>query len=318
MPRPSVHPELQAAAHKIPSFSFGPVSLRLIRLLSKLPRPSGLTPALLDAVEVRDLAVPATGDAPAIPLRVYRPKAATGPTPVLYWIHGGGYIIGDFSINDASCAGYARDLGLTVVSVDYRLAPDHPFPAPLEDCYAGLRWVKAEAGTLGVDSGRIAVGGSSAGAGLAAALAQWAHDRGEIAIALQLLIYPMLDDRTALSLEKDKVKRLVWSRGSNRFGWKSYLGRFYGARTMPEGAAAGRRADLRGLPPAWIGVGELDLFHDEDVAYAHRLREAGVDCELLVVPGAFHGFDLAGAVPIVEAFSASQRAALKAHLFPTG
>jgi acetyl esterase/lipase len=182
-----------------------------------------------------------------------------------------------------------------VVAVAYRLAPEHPFPAALDDCYAALHWLNDQADGLAVDRGRVAVGGSSAGGGLAACLAQLAHDLGGPAVCFQLLQYPMLDDRTTLRTGLDAP---VWSPRSNRYGWSAYLGHRV---TEPEErpyAAAARRPDLTGLPPAWIGVGELDLFHDEDVAYAARLERAGVACQLHRVPGMYHGADyLVGDAP---------------------
>ncbi len=243
-------------------------------------------------------------------LRCYRPRAATAPIPALLWIHGGGYVIGRPELDELVCARYAQELGIAVVSVDYRLAPGRPFPAGLEDCHAALTWVHDYAAELGVDRRRIAIGGASAGGGLAAALVQMIHDQSEITPVCQLLVYPMLDDRSSLGAASEHI---AWNRASNRFGWRSYLG-----KTEPTQAYAvpARRADLSGLPPAWIGVGTLDLFHDEDVAYAQRLRASGVDCETLIVPGAFHGFDVfTPDAPVVEAFRAAQIAALRKHLF---
>ncbi|MBB5896541.1 acetyl esterase/lipase [Kutzneria kofuensis] len=173
-----------------------------------------------------------------------------------------------------------------MASVEYRLAPEHPFPAPLEDCYAGLRWLAEDPG---VDRTRIAIGGASAGGGLAAALALLVRERGEVTPVFQLLIYPMLDDRTADRTDVDPRTLRLWSQHSNRFGWRSYLGA--AVKDVRYLAAAGRCEDLAGLPPAWIGVGTRDLFLDEDVAYAARLTDAGVPCTLEVVPGAYHGFD---------------------------
>jgi len=200
--------------------------------------------------------------------------------------------------------------------VDYRLGPKHPFPAGLDDCYSTLKWVNAHAEELNIDPNRIAVGGNSAGSGLAAALAQLAHDRKEIEIAFQLLIYPMLDDRTVLRTEIDDRNNITWNHESNRFGWESYLGQPCGTDNVPAYSVPARRADLTGLPPAWIGVGALDIFHDEDVAYAKRLKECGIECELKVIPGAFHGFDVFDPqLPIVQDFRRSQIAALKKYLF---
>jgi acetyl esterase/lipase len=207
-------------------------------------------------------------------------------------MHGGGYIIGTPEQDDASLFPLVQEIGLKIVSVDYRLAPEHPFPAPLEDCYSALLWMASRAEALDIDRKRIALGGNSAGAGLAAALAHLAQERGEIRPVFQLLVYPMLDDRTAARTDIDPRGHLVWNNASNRFGWEAYLNQPCGAETVPQGSVPARRENLRGLPPAWIGVGENDLFLDESVAYARRLNESGVRCELMTMPGAFHGFDL--------------------------
>jgi acetyl esterase/lipase len=170
--------------------------------------------------------------------------------------------------------------------VEYRLAPEHPFPVPLEDCYAALQWL---ADLPEVDANRIAIKGESAGAGLAAALALLAKERGGVRPVFQMLSYPMLDDRTTARRDIDPGSLRMWGQKSNRFGWESYLGP--AAADVPPLAAAARYDDLAGVAPAWIGVGTNDLFHDEDVAYAKRLQAAGVPCELHVVEGAYHGFD---------------------------
>jgi len=215
-------------------------------------------------------------------VRLFRPAGAIGPAPALVWIHGGGYVMGTAAQDDALCRRFSTRLGATVASVDYRLAPEHRYPAALEDCYSALTWL---AGLNAVDSRRVAIGGASAGGGLAAALAQLAHDRAEVTPAFQLLVYPMLDDRSAATPTNPNYR--LWNPSSNRFGWAAYLG-----DADRQVAVPGRRADVSGLPPAWIGVGTNDLFHDEDLAYAQRLRDAGVPCDVEVVPGAFHGFDM--------------------------
>jgi acetyl esterase/lipase len=207
-------------------------------------------------------------------------------------------------------------LGITVFSVDYRCAPEHPFPAGLEDSYSALKWVVSHSQELGVDAKRIAIGGESAGGGLAASLVQLAHDRQEIKPVFQLLVYPMLDDRTVLRTDLDDRCYIAWNQKSNGFGWESYLGRKCGTGDGPEYAVPARRENLSGLPRAWVGVGTVDLFHDEDMAYARRLSECGVECEICAVPGAFHGFDiLAPKAPVSRDFRKSQISALKRSLF---
>ncbi len=202
------------------------------------------------------------------------------------------------------------------VSIDYRLAPEHPFPTPLDDCYAALKWVDAHGGALDIDPRRIAIGGESAGGGLAAALVQMAHDRREVNPVFQMLVYPMLDDRSSLRSNIANKELMTWSPESNRFGWESYLNQKCGLDQAPPYSVAARRADLSGFPPAWIGVGTLDLFYEEAVAYADKLNKCGVDCELVIVPGAFHGFDFYGPrLKIVDEFRKSQIASLRKHLY---
>ncbi|MGW0041476.1 alpha/beta hydrolase [Rhodococcus sp. NPDC003348] len=248
-----------------------------------------------------------------VTVRVFRPKSVPRPAPGLLFIHGGGYLIGSAAMGDHLCRRVSKHLGAVAASVEYRLAPQHPFPAPLEDCYAGLRWL---ADRPDVDATRIAIAGESAGGGLAAALALLARDRGEIEPAFQLLSYPMLDDRTTERTDVDGRLLRVWSTASNRYGWHSYLGPAAGGEVPPLAAPA-RHENLVGLPPAWIGVGTHDLFHDEDVAYAARLNDAGVPCTLHVVPGAYHGFDLVeGRSAISRTYRREQLRALASHLPP--
>lgn len=301
-----VHPDLRRIARIAPRRMAGPRILPLMRRAIKLMS-LGRTPA---AVEVLTLAS-GTG------VRLYRPAGVTEPAPALLWIHGGGYVFGSAKQDDALCLRFSKALGITFASVDYRLAPEHPYPAPLEDCYAALTWL---ADLPAVDRDRVAIGGASAGGGLAAALALLARDRrseygsdggsdgGKVAPVFQLLVYPMLDDRSS-SAPIDPNHRL-WDPRANRFGWTSYLG---GAD--PEVAVPARRTDLSGLPPAWIGVGTHDLFHDEDIEYARRLAEAGVPCQVELVAGAFHGFDLVAAkAPVSRQFFRMQCEALRPAL----
>ena len=242
-------------------------------------------PALSDMVARRDYAVP---ERPPVSVRVHREKSATGRLPCIYWMHGGGLILGRNVGDDPRFDRWCPRLGCVGASVEYALAPESKYPGPLEDCYAGLKWLHAHADELGIDATRIGIGGASAGAGLAAGLALLARDRGEIAVAFQALIYPMIDDRqiTVSSQWNDPV----WPPRANRYGWDSYLGDLHGD-DVPYYAAAARATDLRGLPPTYISVGALDVFADEDIDYANRLRHAGVPVEMHVYPGAPHGFD---------------------------
>jgi len=306
-----IHPELQQVAKKSPRFNFNTTNTWFIKLLLRLMQ----SPKTLAGILVENIFIPGQNDRIKIRLRIYKPKFSSAPTPVLIWLHGGGYVIGNPEQDDGSCAQFVRELGITVVSVDYRVAPKDPFPAGLDDAYAALKWVVSNSKELGIDTTRIAIGGASAGGGLAAALVQLTHDRQEIKLIFQLLTYPMLDDRTVLRANIDDSNNVTWNQKSNRFGWESYLGMKCGAEDVPVYAVPARRVDLSGLPKAWIGVGTLDIFHDEDAAYAERLKACGIECEIDIVTGAFHGFDVFDPqLPIVQDFRKSQIAALKKYL----
>ena len=245
-------------------------------------------------------------------VRLYTPAEPTGS--VLLWIHGGGLVVGSARMDDRLCGETARQLGVTIVSVDYRLAPKHPFPAALDDCRAAWAWLGAHAGELGVDPDRVAIGGQSAGGGLAACLVQRLHDDGA-AVAAQWLFCPMLDDRTAAERAHDATGHHVWNNRSNLVGWSSYLGEAPGAASVPPYAVAARREDLSGLPPTWIYTSDIELFHDEDVAYARRLEAAGVEVDLQVVRAAPHGFEAwATDTPLAQELFANARAWLGARL----
>jgi acetyl esterase/lipase len=310
---PKIRPELQPSAKMNPKVDYSRRNIWLFNLLMRLMPPS----TTLADLHVENIFIPRQDDHTKLRLRIYQPKSVEAPTPALLWMHGGGYVMGRPEQDDFSCAQFVHELGITVFSVDYHCAPKHPFPAGLDDCHSALKWIDSHALELNIDPRRIAVGGNSAGSGLAAALAQLAHDRKVIEPVFQLLVYPMLDDRTVLRTDIDDSNNVTWTHKSNRFGWESYLGQAYGAEDVPAYSVPARRTDLSGLPPAWIGVGSLDIFHDEDVAYAQRLKESGVACDLEIIPGAFHGFDVFDPqVPIVQEFRKSQMAALRKYLFP--
>ena len=256
--------------------------------------------------------VPASGHAPAV--RVFVINAAAGATrPAILHTHGGGYVAGAALDGIHDLQELAAALDCVIVTVDYRLAPETPFPGSLEDNYAALRWLHANARELGVDRQRLAVMGESAGGGHAAMLAIAARDRREVPVMFQSLIYPMLDDRTGSTRPvAAPIGSYVWTAGSNRFGWEAFLGQKPGGRSAPAGAVPARVANLAGLPPAFIGVGAIDLFVDEDIEYARRLIAAGVATELNVVPGAFHGFDgIARDTSIAKQFTAAKIGALR-------
>lgn len=269
---------------------------RGIERLEQIPRAREVMAAQRPPAEVPDSVTvvdhhAATADGHDLLIRLYRPADVPTTTrlPVLYWIHGGGLIVGSVDMDDERNGTLVTELGIAVASVEYRLAPEHPYPTPIEDCYAGLCWTVDRADELGLDPDRLAIGGASAGGGLAAALALVAADREGPAIAFQLLRYPMLDDRNATPSSHAVTDPRTWNRTANHLGWTAYLGPAAGSPDVPDHAAPARRTDHAGLPPAVITVGDLDLFLDEDVAYATALGRAGVAAELHVYPGAYHG-----------------------------
>lgn len=294
------HPDLRRAARYLPKQIITPVTFPLVRMATRhLWR---RVPKDVEALTLHS----------GVRVRLFRPPQPpppSGPGAALLWIHGGGYVIGHAAQDDVQCRRFARELGITVASVDYRLAPENPYPAPLEDCYAALTWLAA---LPSVDRTRVAIGGASAGGGLAAALALLARDRGEVTPAAQLLVYPMLDDRTVDRDGLNHPGHRLWNQTTNKFGWSAYLG-----DADPDVAVPARRTDLVGLPPAWVGVGTLDLFHDEDLAYAERLRAAGVPCQVEVIQGAFHGFDgVAPKAKVSQEFFRTQCEVLRQALTP--
>jgi acetyl esterase/lipase len=247
--------------------------------------PLGAPVVLSDAVRRTDHVVAGNPD---VTVRVHRPVGVEGPLPCFYAIHGGGYVLGSYEMDDARFDAWCPRFGCVGVSVEYRLAPETAFPGPLEDCYAGLKWVYEHHEELAVDPDHIGIGGTSAGGGLAAALALLARDRGEIPLRFQLLDCPMIDDRQITTSSRMEGLH-VWNRDSNQFGWRAYLGDLYGSDDVPAYAAPARATDLSGLPPAYVCVGAVDGFRDEDIDYALRLNQAGVPSELHVYPGAPHG-----------------------------
>jgi triacylglycerol lipase len=245
--------------------------------------------ALSDAVARTEHEVPGE---PPISVRVHRPVGADGARPGIFSIHGGGYVIGSYDMDDYLHDQWSPLLGTVGISVQYRLAPETPYPGPVEDCYAALRWAHEHADEIGVDPARLGIYGISAGGGLAAALALLVRDRGEFPLAFQLLDCPMLDDRqTTPSIGAKGL--YVWGAESNEFGWRSYLGELHGSDDVPPYAAASRATTLAGLPPSCVVVGSIDGFRDEDVDYALRLNQAGVPCELHVIAGLPHAYQMA-------------------------
>ncbi len=285
-----VDPELLATAKALPPTTISKTVLPMMRA-----RP-GMPPKPAPAPQPVMKTIPGAKGAPDVSVMVIDGTGGQKGCPAYLHMHGGGFVGGRVDGNPASLQDIAATCGALVVSVDYRLAPETAFPGALEDNYAALKWMNLNADGLGIDPKRIAIGGESAGGGHAAMLAIAARDRGEYDLAFQLLIYPMLDDRTGSTKPApEHIGHFLWNSGSNRFGWESLLGMAPGSANPPAGSVPARVKDLSGLPPAFISVGALDLFVDEDVDYARRLIAAGVPTELLVVPGAYHGFN--GLVP---------------------
>ncbi len=273
-----VDPGLRAATEKSPKVN---IQNRFMRMLAASA--SSLIPGKrVDGVERR---IVRHG---GVKLRVYVPAGPSGAG--LLWVHGGGLVLGAAAMDDTLCGETARQTGVTIVSVDYRLAPRHPFPAAIDDCHLGWTWLLGNVDQLGLDADRLAIGGQSAGGGLAASLVQRVTDEGD-SVAAQWLFCPMLDDRTAADRSRDSVDHFIWNNRSNLVGWSSYLPGVVGADMLPAYAAAARREDLAGFPPTWIYTSDIELFYDEDLDYARRLQAAGVDVTLDVVSGAPHGFE---------------------------
>ena len=298
MPEAALHPAIEATRDLVPIPDIDAAVLPVLRA-APLVAPIELS----DEVERTDHVV---SEDPHVVVRVHRPKGATGALPCVYSIHGGGYIIGSYDMDDAKFDVWCRQHNIVGVSVEYRLAPETPYPGPLEDCYAGLKWTHDHAAELGIDAGKIGITGVSAGGGLCAGLALLARDRGEVPVQFQLLDCPMIDDRQETpSSQLDGL--IVWSKVSNTFGWRSYLGDRYGTGDIPPYAAAARATDLAGLPEAYVCVGGADGFRDEDTIYAMRLYDAGVPTELHVYPGAPHGVAVWADTDVAQRYNRDQQ-----------
>jgi len=289
-----IDPELLVGLERMPSFDFSTEGLPQIRagLAEMLRQQSAAAPP--SDVRVEELRIPGPSGAPDVRVLIYSPPSASALRAGYLQIHGGGYVLGSPEMNEIQNKALVSEIGCVVVSVDYRLAPETPHPGPVEDCYAALKWLHDNADGLGVDPGRIAIGGESAGGGLAAALALLARDRGEVPIIFQRLKYPMIDDRTVTRKPPHPYAgEFVWTAASNRFGWRSLLGCEPGGPDIPAYAAAARAESLKGLPATYISTGALDIFCDENLDYAKRLLAAGVPTELHLYPGAYHGYEIA-------------------------
>jgi len=317
-----VHPELEPFVDTLPTYDLSNEALPEIRRgvqeAYKVQAP--LAP---DGVCVSESWIPGRGGQPDVRILLYRPTSAVHPLPALLHVHGGGFVMGSAETMELRHRHFVREIGCIVVTVDYRLAPETPFPGPVEDCYTALLWLYRHAGQLGVDPARIAIGGESAGGGIAAALGLLTRDRGEVSIIFQWLIYPMLDDRTGhpeTPSPNTYAGEFLWTAANNQFGWRSMLGpgtRAYGAECPVSPYVSPARAkDLAGLPATYLSVGAIDLFVDEIIDYGQRLIRAGVPTEMHIVPGAFHGFDLLPDTAIKARFQQSFCEALHRALQP--
>ncbi|MED4812119.1 alpha/beta hydrolase [Bacillus atrophaeus] len=282
-----VNPELLQGLEMFQDLDLRPENLQAIREEISQMRPATVVDESLSLTDE----VIVGPDANPLPLRIYRPKSNNESLPVLLWIHGGGYILGSIDDNDDTCMRFVKEANCVVVSVDYRLAPEHPYPAPIEDCYAALKWIADNAEPLNIDSNRIGVAGASAGGGLTAALTLLARDRQYPSVCFQMPLYPMIDDRNNTPSTNEIKEGFVWNQKTNEAGWKMYLGEIYGTDNIPAYAAPARAEDYRNLPYTYTFVGQLDPFRSETLTYAAKLAEAGVDVEFHLYPGAYHWFE---------------------------
>ena len=310
-----VDPDLAPLLNVFVPLDLSEDTLPALRQGPRTPPPPGPAPEeLFPGVTVSDNRIPGEGSDPDVRILLYQPTNVTSDAPGLIWIHGGGYIVGQPEIDDLLCRRIASDTGAVIASVDYRLAPETPAPGPLHDCHAALRWMHDQAGEIGVDADRIAVGGASAGGGLAANLAIMARDRGEFSVSFQALVYPMLDDRTGSTAQPHPYAgEYIWTAENNVFGWAALLATDPGGDTIPDYTAAARVESVAGLPPTYLCVGALDLFAEEDLAYATRLLQAGVPTELHLYPGAFHSYNLVAGARVTQNHLRDLIAALERH-----
>jgi acetyl esterase/lipase len=307
-----VHPDLRSMMPQVEKYLAMQPPLTRANL-SKLRMPNPLfsrVPA--DDVPWERRVIPVGKPHPDVAIYIVNAKPGASRPAILH-THGGGYVLGAAESAIYDLQQLCKSLDCVAVSVDYRLAPETTYAGSIEDNYAGLKWLHANAASIGADPAKIAVMGESAGGGHAALLAITARDRGEVPLCFQCLVYPMLDDRTGTTRPvPPHVGIIIWDPEKNRFGWESFLGVKAGGLTAPKNAVPARVTNLKGLPPTFIGVGTLDLFLDEDIDYAQRLSAAGVLTELNVVPGAFHGFDMIGAaLPVGKIFNTAKINALR-------
>jgi triacylglycerol lipase len=305
-----VDPEITPLIEQMPGFVFDPKTLGATRALM-LEQSQTTRPPTPEGVEVSEHMIPGPAGAPDVRVLVTAPKVRGKNHPGILHVHGGGYVLGAAEMTLPSDAAYAQNIGAVSVSVDYRLAPETTHPGGVEDCYAGLAWLFHHAGELGIDTSRVAISGESAGGGMAAGLTLLARDRREHKVAFQHLIFPMLDDRTAVHPDPSPfLGQFVWTHENNVFGWTSLLGRAPGGPDVSPYAAAARAEDLSGLPPTYIACGALDLFLEENMEYARRLIRVGVPTEMHIYPGAPHAFMFVESAHIARAHARDSMSAL--------
>ncbi|NEU26712.1 alpha/beta hydrolase [Paenibacillus polymyxa] len=290
-------PELRSVIAQFPGFQ--------LEENLELSRSYLLSPPIEQSEHVRTTSRMIPSVAGEILVKIYEPAQRTDvKLPAMLWIHGGGYVMGHPDMDDALCERFVQAANCVVVSVDYRLAPEHPYPAAIDDCYAALTWMTDEAELLGIDLDRVAIAGASGGGGLTAALALMARDKGGPALIFQMPLYPMIDDRNVTASSHEiTADNAPWSRKNNLTAWNMYLGNRIEDSEVSPYAVPSRAESLAGLPPTYTCVGQLDLFRDETIEYVARLAQAGVDVEFHLYPGTFHNFE--GMVPQAEV---SQRA----------
>lgn len=282
----SVRPELQPLLSQFPPLQLDNVEAMRQAMAATPPAP------IADDLLVENTTVD-TADGHALRLRIYRPKEQTTILPGFLWIHGGGYVIGTPEADDVLCQRFVQEANCVVVSVDYRLAPEYPYPIPLEDCYTALKWMAEQSGPLQIDRTRLGIGGQSAGGGLTAALALLAKDRAEVPLIFQMPLYPMIHDANDTFSNKEITGNFIWNYSLNETGWSMYLGNLKGTNNIPYTAAPARATveQLRGLPYTYTCIGQLDPFRDETLTYVTKLAQAGVDVDFQLYSGAYHGFE---------------------------
>jgi len=282
--------ELREAARAMLAQTFPPISRETLPAVRASWVPPPVLGAPAPSVTVRQ--VPGPPGAPAVAVELIGARPASTPRPAILHIHGGGMISGRARNMTSFSQTLAAEFDAVVVNVDYRLAPETPFPGPVLDNFAAFEWMVANAGELGIDPRRIAIMGESAGGGLAAIVAQMARDSRTVQPCMLVMLYPMLDDRTGSArMVPPHIGTIGWSAEANRFGWSSFLGVPAGSDSVPAGSVPARLIDLAGFPPSFIGVGTLDLFIDEDLEFGRRLIASGVPTQMHISPGAYHAFD---------------------------